>query len=316
MWFVLWWPFRVVLATIRGFGGRTDHALGLSDRLSPNGLATLKAAPERITAGLERPLGDYGDLALHYVVEQYKAASNRKWANRQIGRVRDVAAVVSAAVISLAMWVGASAVQTVTVDSTDLTRLEATRQDARRLRASLQSKAPLSKLTQLLTQITPRGSASRETEVLREDSARALGRSRLLDSLVPVDPQEIQQLIDEVERLIPNFEAQEKPGIEEQIKRAREFHAEWSAAEANYSALQRRQLLGRIMAVAAIQLTLFLYLILFVTLRAAVETMIEALAIERAELAAADGPQELAGPATATVLRVASTNTTTDRSAS
>jgi hypothetical protein len=61
----------------------------------------------------------------------------------------------------------------------------------------------------------------------------------------------------------------------------------WAEAETSAADARVDRVIGQLKMISAIQLTLFLYLILFVTLRSAIKSMIEALAIERAELAAA-----------------------------
>lgn len=294
MLFVLFWPLRIMLATFRGLSGRTDYALGLGSRLSPQGHTTWMGLPERVALGLERPAGEYGELAIHFMVDQYEKPSNKRWVTRLVGRMRDVAIVVSAVVLAFIITIGSTFARTSTEtnddpESAEIDARESAEAALYEARAEVRRWEDRGVLRQTFSDTGPTG-------LFTPDLVE--GVRQLEGTLARVKSEAERQRISGA--VYEQDYAASRSAVEAAVKAITAHEAAKGAA----NLFRAQRLVTRLSLLLAFQLTLFLYLILFVTLRGAVESMIEALAIERAELAAS--ANQVTSQAPAPVLTIAS----------
>lgn len=249
--FLLWWPLRVTFATIRGLLGFTKYSLGLQEHLSPAALATYHKLPDRVREGLDRPIGNFGDLGIHYVIQQYEETSNRRWARRLIARVQDVSVVVSASVIAILIVGGSDAYRAFMEPRPEVEAHNATR-------------------TQL-------GKSTVMSRILLNE---LVGNDAESSVLARFDPAIIKSTMEALVK--PLQDGEMRKSLNSAIVELDQAITAESKALSAVSIAEGRRLLENVLLVLGSYLLLFLYLIFFVNLRGAIESMVEALAIEEA----------------------------------
>ncbi|MDX1486654.1 MAG: hypothetical protein R3268_00530, partial [Acidiferrobacterales bacterium] len=89
-------PFLALANFARGLIGHTTYNFSLSASLTERGERLLKSFPEKVIAGLTKPVGDDAEFAFKYIVERMSEERDRRWARRLIARAQDVSSVTTA----------------------------------------------------------------------------------------------------------------------------------------------------------------------------------------------------------------------------
>ena len=299
--FIVWWPFRISFATAGGFLGFTHHRLHLEHALSPLGRHVFDRLPVRVSEGLDRPIGDFGDLAIHYVVHRFPDTSNMQWARRLIARVRDVSVIISAAIIALVIALATDAFN-------QYMKPQQPQVSAART-ATLANEALSSSMAQVLRRLVefrpPTGWA--DTEWANDDRD-----FRRYTSVCGLDPSSVRYRYGYFypsqgcsergrsvllalttalnEKLSRTRDGGFAKDLRESLETAFQNLGAKIQADAEAAAIQGQQFFRHVLQLLAVQLVLFLYLIFFLNLRGVIQSMVEALAIEEQDRIASRQP--------------------------
>lgn len=295
--------WRVVRAITSGFVlglmGRQSLNLSLTDRLSPAGRSVFESLPASVQRGLNDPIGDYRDLAIHYVTHSFRSLRSRQWCRRLVSHVADVA-VTTTAVITLVVPFAVSLVDVMRAGPELQARSEYDRfaTTTWQARSALNDGVPPNVLATLENDekggyMSPSadddGTASTVVDFYlanRRDTPgqRAPNRGQL-DAYRTVIGAYVSTL-QQAKQSLPNGEPDELTRFRDQriarwraVQQQVELWASSATTLANVSA--RRQLLQMIVMVSA-PLLLLLYRAYFAAVRNAMVTILEAMAIERA----------------------------------
>jgi hypothetical protein len=298
----LWRVARAVSSGfVLGLMGRQSLNLSLADRLSPAGRSVFESLPGSVQRGLNDPIGDYRDLAIHYVTHSFRSSRSRQWCRRLISHVADVA-VTTTAVITLVVPFAASLVDVMRAGPELQARSEYDRfaTTTWQARNTLNEGVPPNVLATLENDekgssfMSPTaaddGTASTVVDFYlanrrdTPDGQRAPDRGQL-DAYRTVIGGYVSTL-QQARQPLPNGEPDELTRFRDQriarwraVQQQVELWASSATTLANVSA--RRQLLQIIVLVSA-PLLLLLYRAYFATVRNAMVTILEAMAIERA----------------------------------
>jgi hypothetical protein len=279
-------PVRMMDESMRGFFGRSEYSLRLHERISPEARRVLDHMPTRIKEGLDNPIGFHGELALHHIVRLYGTAGNRKWAKQLISRVRDIAAIVSALVVATTLIVGVGLFKRM-YERGDDAALLATSQQFRQFRLLQQDGYTIAENLASMVRNFDQRPELRFAEINFRRSA-----DPALSNIFPGDTQEelvatLNQGVDALEGALPVDVPDDSPlgqslkGLQRQIAQYRNASKQFQSLIAAAGAAATQRVLATTLALLAWQVVLFLYVILFVTLRSTVESLIEALTIEQ-----------------------------------
>ena len=101
--------FLAVWNLLKGLLGRTNYAISLEPKLTPKARELYAKLPSKVVSGLSRPVGDDAEIALKHITELLPE-SDRKWARRLVNRAKDVSAITTALFLLAITAVGSGVV--------------------------------------------------------------------------------------------------------------------------------------------------------------------------------------------------------------
>jgi hypothetical protein len=275
-------PLILVGSLLLGLIGRTKYAMPIMKQLTPTAQDLYGKLPAKVAAGLSHPVGDDAEMAFKHLVDLLPEGADRQWARRLLSKARDVAAVTTSI---FAVAVGALATGLIGPGAEARTVPEAVQERAAGLRKSLSEwsqavNGPLAKtLGAEIQERVQRKLAQAEDLIDFVTSAQTAGRWPLADAMREWRTIEAELRVDL------------KQGLDEAGRQSADKLIATSRITERAQQLQiavstwNRATLGR-GAAAALQTTgfgallLLLYIGFFTSLRNALVSIVEAVAVE------------------------------------